>query len=553
MSESDSLPFSALGLSPELSETVAELGYEEPSPIQAASIPVLLEGRDVLGLAATGTGKTASFTLPMLQRITALTPRKAPRGLILVPTRELALQVARAVHDYGKKLGIRVVPLYGGADYRPQLKSLSRGVDVVVATPGRAIDHLDRGTLRLDEVAVAVLDEADEMLDMGFQEDLETLLSATPKERQTALFSATFPKRLQRVAAAHLTDPERVEVARMPTSEDAPAVREVAVIVRRDDKAEALSRILDLEAPEAALIFCRTRETVDRLADTLASRGYRVEALHGGFSQQLRERVLGRLRAGANDLVIATDVAARGIDVAHLTHVFNFDLPTSAAQYVHRIGRTGRAGRSGMAVSLATRRERRLLYQIGEHTGRPVQILPVPRIEDLRERQLSRLVQRASQTLAEGNLEPWRDIAQDLLEGQDPAEVAAALLRMLHETVAADLDDATERDLDAHHSNSRPRGEHQHAPPPGADGWVSLWVSVGRMDRVRPGDLVGAIANETGLQGRDIGRIDIQQRFSIVQVRADAAGHVIDRMRGATIRNMRVQVREDREAGRNRH
>ena len=560
----DNVTFEALNLAPDLLAAVTAEGYEEPTAIQKAAIPVLVAGRDVLGLAATGTGKTAAFTLPMLHRILELPKRRAPRGLVLVPTRELALQVARAVHRYGKVAGIRVVPLYGGADFRPQLKSLSRGVDVVVATPGRALDHLDRGTLRLDEIAVAVLDEADEMLDMGFQEDLETLLGATPPDRQTALFSATFPARLRKIAKTHLTDAERIEVERTALSGDEPAVRQVAVVVRRDDKIDALIRVLDLEAPEAAIIFCRTRHMVDELADTLAARGYRVEALHGGFNQNLRERVMSRLRAGANDLLIATDVAARGIDVAHLTHVFNFDLPDNPAQYVHRIGRTGRAGRSGMAVSICTRRDKRLVNDIERHTGSTVEILPVPRVEDLRRRQLARMVRTATETLAAGDLELWLEPAATLLSEEDPQQVVAALLRMLHENDVPDLDgEEDDRDLNALRGGPPPprhdggsyggpmhgadRGP-QRGPPAHHNGhWARLWVSIGREEAVRPGDLVGAIANESGLDGSDIGRIQIHQRFSLVEVRADAAGHVIDRMRGASVRNVKVHVREDRE------
>ena len=537
--------FADLGLSPALLETVTALGYEEPSPIQREAVPVLLEGRDVLGLAATGTGKTAAFSLPMIHRIAEGERGDAPRGLVLVPTRELALQVARAVHRYGKGHRMRVVPIYGGAPFPPQLKALKRGVDIVVATPGRALDHLNRGTLLLDEITVSVLDEADEMLDMGFQEDIEALLDATPKTRQSALFSATFPVRLRRVADRHLTDPATVEVARMPATGDAPLVRQVAVVVRRADKLAALVRILDLEDPEAAIIFCRTRADVDELSDALAARGHRVEALHGGFSQAQRERVLGRLRGGANDLLIATDVAARGLDVSHLTHVFNSDLPQSPEQYVHRIGRTGRAGKSGMAVSLATRRERRLLYLIGEHTGRPVELLPVPRVADLRRRQLTRVMESAAESLAAGDLEDYHALAQDLLDGEEAVEVVAALLRLHHESRHGKPQE-DDRDLDARGGRKPPEHRSPRSGPP-SDEWGRLWVSLGRHAGVRPGDLVGAITNEAGLTGRDIGAIRILPRFSLVDVRADAVRDVVEAMRGATIRNRPAKVREDRE------
>lgn len=538
--------FADLGLSNALLETVTALGYEEPSPIQREAVPVLLEGRDVLGLAATGTGKTAAFSLPMIHRIADGERGDSPRGLVLVPTRELALQVARAVHRYGKGHRMRVVPIYGGAPFPPQLKALKRGVDIVVATPGRALDHLNRGTLLLDEITVSVLDEADEMLDMGFQDDIEALLDATPKERQSALFSATFPVRLRRVADRHLTDPATVEVARMPATGDAPLVRQVAVVVRRADKLAALVRILDLEDPEAAIIFCRTRADVDELSDALAARGHRVEALHGGFSQTQRERVLGRLRGGANDLLIATDVAARGLDVSHLTHVFNYDLPQSPEQYVHRIGRTGRAGKSGMAVSLATRRERRLLHLIGEHTGRAVELLPVPRVADLRRRQLSRVMESAAESLAAGALEDYHSLAQDLLEGEEAVEVVAALLRLHHESRHG-KPEGEDRDLDARGGRRQPPEQRSPRSGPPSDEWGRLWVSLGRHAGVRPGDLVGAITNEAGLSGRDIGAIRILPRFSLVDVRADAVRDVVEAMRGASVRNRPVKVREDRE------
>ncbi|MEC7948595.1 MAG: DEAD/DEAH box helicase [Myxococcota bacterium] len=547
MSDENTSPvgdFAGLGLGAHLVQAVTELGYEAPTSIQAKAIPVLLEGQDVLGLAATGTGKTAAFTLPLLERISQLPARKAPRALIIVPTRELALQVARAVHTYGRSQGLRVLPIYGGAAYRPQLQGLTRGVDVVVATPGRAIDHLNRGSLRLDEVRCVVLDEADEMLDMGFQEDIEALFAATPEGRQTALFSATFPQRLQRVARNVLRDPVKIAVERTATAGDQPAVKQVACIVRRNDKPAALVRILDIEAPEAAIVFCRTREVVDDLAELLGARGLRVEALHGGFSQQQRERVMRRLRAGANDLLIATDVAARGIDIAHLTHVINFDLPQAPEQYVHRIGRTGRAGRSGMAISLVTRRERRLMGQICQHTGVDVQLRPVPRVEDLRRRQIKRLVDEVEATLSESELATWVAAAEGLLETHEANDVVAALLRMAHEQVAPDLDEPPdERSLDAGGNGFRNDPRKQRDPRRHAGNWAPLWVDIGGMSRVRPGDLVGAFAGEAGIAGNDVGAIHITERFSVVEVRQELVQMVIERMQGATIRGRRVQVR----------
>lgn len=341
--------FTDLGLIPPLVAALAALGYEEPTPIQQAAIPPLLAGRDVLGQAATGTGKTAAFALPLLQRLAPkLQATSTPAALVLVPTRELSLQVAEAIHRYGRDLGARVLAIYGGQAFAQQLRMLGRGVDVVVATPGRALDHLRRGTLTFEAVEVVVLDEADEMLDMGFAEDLEALLTATPAQRQSALFSATLPAHIAKLAARHLTDPVRISLGGEPaTPGQLPRVRHVAYLVPHAHKPAALGRILDVESPTSAMVFCRTRTDVETLTESMNGRGYQAEALHGGLSQEQRERVLRRFRAGTTDLLIATDVAARGLDIAQVSHVINFDVPCAPDRYVHRIGRTGRAGRGG--------------------------------------------------------------------------------------------------------------------------------------------------------------------------------------------------------------
>ena len=363
--------FAELGLGPELLRTLTDLGYEEPTPIQATAIPHLLEGRDLLGLAATGTGKTAAFALPLLQLIE--TGGKVPSALILLPTRELAVQVAQAVHRYGKELGVEVLPIYGGQSFQQQLKVLKRGVDVVVATPGRALDHIRRGTLKLGSLKVLILDEADEMLDMGFAEDLEAILAEVPARRQTLLFSATLGPRIESIAAKHLDDPVEVRIAGIPEAEgEVPLIRQTAYLVRRPHKLAALGRVLDLESPEAALVFCRTRNDVDELTESLNGRGYRAEAMHGGMSQEQRDRVMKKLRGGKVDLLVATDVAARGLDISHLTHVVNYDLPSAAKQYVHRIGRVGRAGREGVAITLAEPREHVLLKNIERLTKQKI-------------------------------------------------------------------------------------------------------------------------------------------------------------------------------------
>jgi len=424
--------FASLGLSKPLVAVVAELGYEEATPIQREAIPILLSGRDLLGLAATGTGKTAAFALPLIQRIDRR-DSPGPFALILVPTRELAMQVAEATHRYGRSMNIRVLPVYGGAAMNVQLRALRRGVDVVVATPGRALDHLRRGTMRFDDLQIVVLDEADEMLDMGFQEDLEEILGSAPKERQMALFSATFPRRLRDIVDRYLRDAARVEVARERAEPgEAPRVRQMAYIVRRHDKREALARILDVEAPTAALMFCRTRIEVDGLTESLQARGYRAEALHGGMNQASRDRVMHKMRNRGADLVVATDVAARGLDIEHLTHVINYDAPSAPEQYVHRIGRTGRAGREGTAITLLEPRERRLVRSIERLTGQTLERCMVPTVEDLHAVRLDRIREQVRDAASDGGLGPYRAICDTLVDEFDILEIAAASLKALH-------------------------------------------------------------------------------------------------------------------------
>jgi ATP-dependent RNA helicase DeaD len=404
--------FAALGLSEPLVKAVTALGYEEPTAVQRETIPAMLRGGDLLVQAATGTGKTAAFALPILQRLAGLpAARHATRALVLVPTRELAIQVAEAVHRYSRGSSLHVVPVYGGAPLPVQVRALQRGADIVVATPGRALDHLRRGTLELDGLLVLVLDEADEMLDMGFAEELDAILLATPESRQTTLFSATMPARIASIARRHLRDAARVTVAGERTAAGRlPRVRQVAYIARRDQKADVLGRVLDLEAPESAIVFCRTRLEVDALVESLESRGFRAVALHGGFAQRQRDAVMARFRAAKADLLIATDVAARGLDIRQLSHVVNYDLPASADAYVHRIGRTGRAGREGTAITLVEPREARHLRSIEALTRQKIEVAPIPSVADLRARRLAATRESLRERLLEGKLTtcaPW--------------------------------------------------------------------------------------------------------------------------------------------------
>jgi ATP-dependent RNA helicase DeaD len=558
--------FAALGLDPRRVDALAALGYEEPTPVQREAIPVLLAGRDVLGQAATGTGKTAAFALPLLHLVTPdAEPRDRTAALILVPTRELAMQVAEAVHKYGKSLGVCALPIYGGASMENQLRMLKRGVDVVVATPGRALDHIRRKTLRLDSVKVVVLDEADEMLDMGFAEDLEAILQATPEERQTALFSATLPQRIAQLAEQHLKDPVRVRIDReiLPAG-SAPRVRQVAYIVARAHKIATLGRVLDVENPTSAIVFCRTRTEVDELTESLNGRGYRAEALHGGLSQEQRDRVMKKFRANSADLLIATDVAARGLDVQHVSHVVNYDVPSAAEAYVHRIGRTGRAGREGVAITLAEPREHRLLRNIEQQTKQRIEIAAVPTVADLRARRLELTRASIRETILAGDLDHFRVVVDSLAREFDIMDVAAAAVKQADSNEAGQDEeeiptvsvrpDAARGARDrgkpgrAGKGADKPRKPHRSAVT--SDGnVVRVYVGAGRKSKIRPADLVGAIVNEAGIDPRVIGAIQITDRFSLVELPDDIADDVIGTLRATTIKGLKVPVRRDREHG----
>jgi ATP-dependent RNA helicase DeaD len=558
--------FSALGLRDELLETVTSLGYEEPTPVQREAIPLLLDGQDVLGQAATGTGKTAAFALPMLQRIAeGHAAKRKPAGLILVPTRELAIQVAEAVHKYGKGLGLSVLPLYGGGSMPQQIRSLERGADVVVATPGRALDHIRRRSIDLSDARFVVLDEADEMLDMGFAEDLDAILERIPGARQTALFSATMPPRILELTKRHLRQPARVMIANEPIQPDTiPRLRQVAYIVSRAQKPAALGRVLEMENPSSALVFCRTRLEVDSLAEMLKAHGLNVEALHGGMQQRERDRVMKNVRAGTTELLIATDVAARGLDIKRISHVINYDVPPEPEAYVHRIGRTGRAGRTGTAITLALPREHRLLRIIERFTKQTIEIETVPTVADLQARQME--VTRASlrERLLEGDLDDMRVVIESLADEFDVMDIAAAAIQMAHAASAGDggaleipslAPESPRRgrpDLGEEGRGKKPGGkprpsrpETRHRPDDSKD-IVRVYIGAGRRAGVRPADLVGAITGETGITSRDLGAIEIADRHSLIEVPESLASQVIEALRGSAIRGKKVIVRADR-------
>jgi len=555
--------FAALGVDPGLLATLAELGYEEPTPIQREAIPPLLERRDMLAEAPTGTGKTAAFALPAIQRLAAMDGRDGPpRAIVLVPTRELAIQVAEAIHRYGQAFGMRVLPVYGGQAIGQQLKVLRRGVDVVVATPGRAVDHITRGSLDLSAVELVVLDEADEMLDMGFAEDLDSVLTATPTGRQTALFSATISPEISRLAKGHLHDPVRVTVPRHQRAgeDDRARIRQLAYVVRRADKPAALGRILDLEDPSSALVFARTRGEVDELAEQLAGQGHDAAGLHGGMSQDQRDRVMGRFRDGSLDVLVATDVAARGLDIERVSHVVNYDIPSNPEAYIHRIGRTGRAGREGVAITLVEPREHRLLRNIESATRSRLHVEQIPTVADLRERRLELLRATLRETLLGDGLDRFRAVVEPLAAEFDLVDVALAAVSVAATAEGREGESETEiapaRLFDDDRGPRTGRGARaaEDRRPArdrdrrgGPTGWTRLYVGAGRRAGMRPGDLVGAITNEANVPGSAIGAIQVADGFSLVEVTDSAADDILRAMRGATIRGRKVAFRRERD------
>jgi ATP-dependent RNA helicase DeaD len=653
-------PFAAFGLSPESLRAIDDLGFVVPTPIQDQTIRLLLAGRDVIAQAPTGTGKTAAFGLPIVEGIDV--GELYPQALVVAPTRELAMQDSEALHALGKYREVVTLPIYGGAPYDRQLRALARGVQVVVGTPGRLLDHLRRGTLDLSHVRYVVLDEADEMLDMGFIEDIEAILAALPEERQGALFSATIPPRVARLGERFLRQPERVSVAAKEAV--APKVRQVYYEVPWPEKVEALARILDYEQPDSAMVFVRTRRDADEVAERLNGLGYLAQPIHGDLNQAQRERTLGRFRAGRTQLLVATDVAARGLDIPDVSHVINFDLPEDADQYVHRIGRTGRAGRSGEALTLVTPRERRQLMTIERLIHRRLERLRLPTDADVATRRREVLRNELMSVLDGGQLDPYISVVSDLAETRDPVELAAAAFKLAAlaresatgrtargragvpaptrpgaparapsaplapmaprtvdaapvptpstpEPVAEAVPSAPEvspapevppaktarrdrgdvergeRDGDqlAGEGAKRPREGRRGAETrvgrdesPGrggraaredrwvreepedrrvsgaAEGWrtppidqdddemARLFLRVGRRDKVRPADLVGAVANEANIPGEDVGDIDIYDTFSFVEVPAASADRVLRALNQTTIRGREVHA-----------
>jgi ATP-dependent RNA helicase DeaD len=524
--------FDALGLSAPVRRAVAEAGFERPTPIQARTIPLLLADRDVIGQAQTGTGKTAAYALPLIERTDPTRPDT--QALVLAPTRELAVQIAGEIHTLARYTNLRVVPVYGGQPIDRQFRALRAGAQIVVGTPGRLLDHLRRGSLTVQAVQRCVLDEADEMLALGFLEDMEAILAQLPPERQIALFSATIPPRIAALAKHFLRAPARATITakRRTVATTTQAYYEVPPGKKR----EALYRVLDMETPGPTMIFCRTRKETDAVAEALRLHGYSAEALHGDRAQAERDRVMRRFREGQSDLLIATDVAARGLDIETVTHVINYDIPWDADQYIHRVGRTGRAGREGDAITLIEPRERRQLRVIEQMIGAKIKPMRMPTAADIAARRRALFTDALRERLQAGAYDGHLETVEALAEEYDPAEVAAAALQMVWETWGGTPQE-TRQEIAA-------AGEQ---PEPGM---MRLCVGMGRQDGLRPGDLVGAIANEAGLTGKAIGAIDILDRTAFVEVPADQADAVMAALNHTTLRGRRVRVQMTRPARR---
>ena len=542
--ETPTVTFADLGLSGQLLESIGAVGYEVPTPIQERVVPVLLDGGDVIAQAQTGSGKTAAFGFPIIERIDP--EQRGVQALILCPTRELAIQVSEALHKYGRHKHVDTLPIYGGQPYERQFRGLQRGVQIVVGTPGRVMDHMRRGTLKLDGLSFFVLDEADEMLDMGFIEDIEWILQQVPAERQTALFSATMPPRISDLARRYMREPQQISIRGKQMT--VPETHQTYYEAPRARKTDALTRILDAETPASTMIFCRTKNGVDELGEALMARGYAVETLHGDLSQAQRDRVMRRFRSGQADILIATDVAARGLDIPAVSHVINYDIPESAEAYVHRIGRTGRAGRGGEAVTLVTPRETRWMRSIERIINAKIEFRRLPTASDVnvRRREVLKNLVRDQLNDAESfsaYLEPVQELAE---EEFDSVDIAAALLKLYAEetgrstTVIANANDV------AMFGGSGPRPDGGGSGGGGGrrddSGMTRLVIDIGRNASVRPQDIVGAIANEANIPGRSIGAIDIADAHTFVDVPGEFAQRVIAALTAASVKGKSVNV-----------
>ncbi len=555
---SDTILFNELGLPEAVLRAIQDLGYEQPSPIQEKSIPVLLEGKDLLGQAQTGTGKTAAFALPLLSKVD---PKKTvTQLLILAPTRELAIQVAEACQSYAKHIkGLNILPIYGGQSYTIQLKQLRRGAQVVVGTPGRVMDHMRRGTLSLDALQSIVLDEADEMLRMGFIDDVKWVLEHAPEERQVALFSATMPREVKKVADRHLVDPVHIKIASKTAT--AANIEQRYWVVRGTNKLDAITRILESEESDGIIVFVRTKNATIELADRLSARGFRSEALNGDVPQANREKVVDRLRRNKLDILVATDVVARGLDVERISHVINYDVPHDTESYIHRIGRTGRAGRSGKAILFISPREKRMLHSIERATKQPIEPMNLPSVDDINQNRVARFKDKVMQTIADENLDFFSQIITELQAetevSSESIAAASAFLAQGGTSLLLDEKAIKQESFDERSGKSRDRDERRfekRSEKPAPDlkpvqlndfpevEMARFILHVGHRHRVKPGSIVGCIANEAELESKYIGDIEIRDDYSTVDLPADMPKDVMAILRRARVANRPLNI-----------
>lgn len=532
----EELRFDELGLQDALMRAVADMGFEAASPIQAQAIPVELEGRDVIGQAQTGTGKTAAFGLPLLEKIDP--KNKKLQSLILCPTRELAIQVAEEIRKLGKYMhGIKILPIYGGQDIVKQIRSLKGGVQIIIGTPGRVMDHMRRKTIKLDYVHTVILDEADEMLNMGFVEDIETILESVPEERQTVLFSATMPEAIMNIAKNFQKDPVLVRVLKKELT--VPKIGQYYYMVRQKNKAEVLARLLDMYNPKLSLVFCNTKRMVDELVNELQGRGYFAEGLHGDLKQSQRDRVMAGFRNGKTEILVATDVAARGIDVDDVEAVFNYDIPQDEEYYVHRIGRTGRAGREGMAFSLVVGREIYKLKDIQRYCKTKIHERQIPSVNDVAKIKIDNILTRMTKIIEEEDLGSLVQAIEEKINEEEYSslELAAAFLKDILGEESEEIEEIyAPEQWEEGRSRGRKSGRGAEA------GMTRLFVNVGKKQGIRPGDIVGAIAGESGIPGKMIGSIDMYDRYTFVDVPRGQVGAIIKAMKKSKIKGKSVNV-----------
>ncbi|WP_270942021.1 DEAD/DEAH box helicase [Romboutsia lituseburensis] len=534
------IKFEDLQINDDIKRAVIEMGFEEPSPIQAQSIPVILSGKDVIGQAQTGTGKTAAFSIPLLEMINP--EDKSLQAVVLCPTRELAIQVSSEIRKIGKYMhGVKTLPIYGGQPIDRQIKSLKGGVQVVIGTPGRVIDHINRRTLKLDNVKMVMLDEADEMLDMGFREDIEMILSKTPEDRQTTFFSATMPKGILDLTKKYQKDPQHIKVVRKELT--VPNIKQYYIETRSSNKLEVLCRLVDVYNPKLSVVFCNTKRGSDELVSELQARGYFADALHGDLKQTQRDIVMDKFRSGTIDILVATDVAARGIDVDDVEAVFNYDLPQDEEYYVHRIGRTGRAGRNGISFSFVFGKEMRKMRDIEKYTKTKLVKHDIPSIADVEEKKVNAFFGQVKEVIEVGHLTKqlqWiESFCADSEADYSTVDVAAALLKLALGEEKQEIVEEKPRE------RTRERREGRSKGTTGAqEGMVRLFINIGRNQRVQAKDIVGAIAGEAGIPGKLVGTIDIYDKYTFVEVPKQNAKKVLEKMKDIKIKGNKINIEQ---------